>query len=146
MLHEISEVSILEEIMEHQTQPRNYSLSCLISRDHVTSTYIGHCLDHDIMECGASADDAWKNLKGVIKRQIEYHNQTKAGILNRQAKKECWDSFFEAVRRNPSGLTVETIEIDLPSPLPENEIGIWLQKFTLEEFWNGSQCSSTAVV
>jgi hypothetical protein len=132
--------------MEHPTNQRNYSLSCLISRDQVTSAYIGHCLDHDLMECGASADEAWENLKGVIKRQIEHYNQTKSGSLNRPAKKECWDSFFEAIRRNPGGLTVETIEIDTPPPLPENEIEIWLQKFILEEFWNGSGCKSTAVV
>ena len=131
--------------MDHSMQQRNYSLSCLISRDAATSTYIGHCLDHDIMECGADADEAWKNLKRVIKRQIEYCNETKAGGLNRPAKRECWDSFFEAVRRDPSGLTVETIEIDLPAPLPENEIGIWLQKFILEDLWNGRQCQSTAV-
>jgi hypothetical protein len=132
--------------MDQSSQTRNYSLSCLISRDQATSTYIGHCLDHDILECGATADEAWENLKGVIKRQIEHHNQTKAGVLNRQAKKEHWDSFFKAVRDNPSGLTVENIDIDLPAPLPENEIGIWLQKFTLEEFWNGYQGKPTAIV
>jgi len=103
-------------------------------------------LDHDIMECGATADEAWGNLKSVIKRQIEHYNQTKAGGLNRPAKKECWDSFFNAIRQNPGGLTVETIEIDLPAPLPENEIEIWLQKFTLEEFWNGSRCMSATAV
>lgn len=132
--------------MDHPKQQRNYSLSCLITRDQQTQAYIGHCLDHDLMECGATADEAWKNLKCVIKRKIEYSNQSNAGDLNRQAKKECWDSFFEAVQRNPGGLTVETIDIDLPAPLPENEIGIWLQKFTLEEFWNGWQCRSTAHV
>jgi hypothetical protein len=122
--------------MNQPTQPRNYSLSCLISRDQVTRSYIGHCLDYDLMECGATADDAWSNLKTVIKREIE--NQAKAGSLTRQAKKEHWNEFFEALRSNKGVLTVETIEIDLPAPLPENEIGIWLQKFTLEEFWNGS--------
>jgi hypothetical protein len=133
--------------MDQPMQQRNYYLSCLIKRDQATRSYIGHCLDHDLMECGATADEAWKNLKLIIKREIEHSNQTKAGGLNRQAKRECWDSFFEAIRRNPGDLKIETIEIDLPAPLPENEIGIWLQKFTLEEFWNGSpQCMSAAHV
>lgn len=132
--------------MEQATQPRSYFLSCLVTRDKVTRSYIGHCLDYDLMECGADAETAWKNLKNVIKRQLEHSNQTKAAVINRQARKECWDAFFEAMMRNPGNLKVETIDIDLPAPLPENEIGIWLQKFTLEEFWNGSSCSSTAHV
>jgi hypothetical protein len=129
--------------MENVTQQRNYSLSCLISRDQVTGKFIGHCLDHDIMECGATADEAWGNLKGIIKREIE---QNRTGGVNRQARKECWDSFFEAVKRNPERLKVETIEIDPPAPLPKNEVEIWLQKFTLEELWNGPHCVSTALV
>ncbi len=123
------------------TPPRDNILSCLISRDAGTRMYVSHCLNHDLMECGSTADEAWENLKIVIKRNLE---NPSPGLMGRQAKKECWDAFGDAVRREPSKLVMETIEIEVSAPLPSSDIELWLQHFTLEGMLHERSFCNTA--
>jgi predicted RNase H-like HicB family nuclease len=132
--------------MERPATPhRNNGLSCLLQRDAETATFVGHCLDYDLLECGKTEDDAWDNLKIVIKRHIEFCAARSAEGLNRQAKKERWDAFYEAIQRNPNSLRIETIEIDLSASLPENEIEMWIQMATIQEAINARRCPSPVV-
>ncbi|MGA8159356.1 MAG: hypothetical protein WCB76_01045, partial [Acidobacteriaceae bacterium] len=84
-------------------------------KDANTQVYISHCLNHDLMECGKTSEEAWENLKTVIKRNLE---NPSPGLMGRQAKKECWDAFGEAIQRDPSNLKMEIIEIQVSAPLP----------------------------
>jgi hypothetical protein len=123
------------------TPQRDNMLSCFITRDPGTQMYISHCLNHDLMECGKTSKEAWENLKIVIKRNLE---NPSPGLVGRQAKKECWDAFGEAIQRDPSNLKMETIEIQVSAPLPASDVELWLQQFTLEGMLHErSFCSST---
>lgn len=96
--------------------PRDNMLSCLIMKDANTQVYISHCLNHDLMECGKTSEEAWENLKTVIKRNLE---NPSPGLMGRQAKKECWDAFGEAIQRDPSNLKMEIIEIQVSARYPD---------------------------
>lgn len=111
-------------------EQRVNGLSCLIEKDKETGVFIGHCLNYNIMECGGSVDEAYENLKLVLKHHIEFcHSRYPAG-LTRQAPKEDWDKFYIALQENRESLVVDRIEIEPLPPLPEHEIPIWIQGVT----------------
>lgn len=113
--------------MEKQ-QPRTYGLAVLTQKDEDSGAFVAHCLNYDLMECGNTPEIAWQNIKIVIKAQVEHcYTYDKAG-LQRVAKQEEWDKFYEAVQKYPNSVKVEQIQIELKPPLPEHEIPIWIQK------------------
>jgi hypothetical protein len=112
--------------METNNQRKN-GISCLIEQDSQTGVFIGHCLDFNLMECGPNPEDAWYNLKVVIKNHIEFcYAKYREGLLD-QADKAAWDKFYCSLKRNPQDSRVEQIEIEVAEPLPEQEVPVWMQ-------------------
>jgi len=116
---------------EQLAQQRDYGLSCLTWRDTETRVYISHCLNYDLMETGSTADEAWKNLKTVMKHHIEYCYTRHPMGLRRSAPSERWQAFYVALqkqlKKNPQGVVVEMLEIDPLPPLPEHAVPLWVQ-------------------
>jgi predicted RNase H-like HicB family nuclease len=124
-------------------EPSNFpNLSCLIERDKATGTYIGHCLNYDLMDSGKTPQEAWENLKFVMKSHIEFCYTHLQSGLKRTAKRRDWDRFFEAIQSDPSSVIAEKLELDLKPPtLPEQEMGIWIQK-VLSDRYSPDLCPS----
>lgn len=113
--------------METRNQ-RKHGLSCLISQDGDTGIFIGHCLDFNLMECGPSSEEAWYNLKVVIKNHIEFcYAKDRDRLSLDQADKLAWDSFYSCLSQDPCNVRVEKIEIEVAEPLPEQEVPVWTQ-------------------
>lgn len=112
-------------------QQRDYGLSCLTWRDPASNAYVSHCLNYDLMETGSSFDEAWQNLKTVMKHHIEHCYSRYPQGLGRSASKERWQEFYltlqKQLQENPQGVVVEKLDIDPLPPLPEYEIPIWIQ-------------------
>src|SRR5579863_7640486 len=92
-------------------QQRDYGLSCLTWRDKDTKVFISHCLNYDLMETGSSADEAWKNLKTVLKHHIEHCYSRYPQGLSRSAPSDQWQEFYLSLKRNPQGVRVEKLDI-----------------------------------
>ena len=109
------------------TSQRKHGISCLIEQDPQTGVFIGHCLDFNLMEFGPSPENAWYNLKVVIKNHIEFcYAKYRDGLLD-QADKESWDKFYSCLKKDPENYRVEQIEIEVAEPLPEQEVPVWMQ-------------------
>jgi hypothetical protein len=113
--------------MESVKQQRIHGLSCLVERDEQTGMFIGHCLDYDLMETGKSDEEAWSNLKTVVKHHIEHCYSFYQNGLKKQAAREDWDRFYQYLQENGGQCQIEKIEIELRPPLPEQDISIWIQ-------------------
>src|SRR5258707_8671920 len=107
--------------------PRFGVLSCLISLDAETKLHLAHCLNFDLMECGTTADEAWENLKGVVKHFIEYSYTSNPEGLSVSADPEDWNRFAEALKISTKPERVDTINIEYRPPMPELSAPIWMQ-------------------
>ena len=112
-------------------------LSCLSSKDKETGMYISHCLNFDIMECGKTEEEAWQNVKHAVKYYIEHCYQNFQEGLQQDAGREKWVEFAEAAKHAGKAPRMETIEIELRPPLPENEVPVWMQGVEVD----GTQCN-----
>jgi hypothetical protein len=122
-------VTVTKDVRMTEPTPTFHSIACLIEQDAETGSYIGHCLNYDLMDSGKTADRAWENLKFVVKNYIEYCYTHFQSGLKKGAKQQDWDRFFQAIQNDPRSLRVEKLELDLKPPtLPEHEMGIWMQK------------------
>ena len=103
-------------------------LSCLTHKDEESAQYISHCLNLDIMEFGKTPDEAWNNLKVSIKHYIEHcYTNFREGFAVSAGREE-WHRFGELLKKaGGTSDKVETIDIDLKSPLAESEYPIWMQ-------------------
>jgi hypothetical protein len=114
--------------MVNQKQQPVRGLSCLVHRDEDTGVFIGHCLNYDVMEVGKTDEEAWLNLKCVVKHHIEYCVSNYPDGLKRQADEKRWDEFYRALKANPNGVRVDTIELELSPPsMPESDRSLWIQ-------------------
>jgi len=95
------------------TEPTTFhNLSCLIERDEATGSYIGHCLNYDLMDSGKTQDEAWENIKFVLKNHIEFCYTHFQSGLKRGAKQQDWDRFFQAIQNNPKSVRMEKLELE----------------------------------
>lgn len=101
-------------------------LCCLTSFDGETQRYISHCLNHDLIECGKTAEEAWENLKTALRSFIEYSYTNNPDGLKISADPEDWREFFAALRASGGNFKrVEEIFVDLKPPLVDTSI--WIQ-------------------
>jgi hypothetical protein len=112
--------------MTQTSGPRTGMLSCLTWQDKVTSKYLAHCLNYDLMECGSSPDEAWANLKICIKQYVEYCNEFRPEGLNISATADEWKEFAEALKLSTKPDRIDTIDIEVRPPLQESN-AIWMQ-------------------
>lgn len=104
-------------------------LSCVLSRDEETGRWLGHCLDFDLVTSGKTEDEAWKNLRGVVKMHIEHcFTHHRAGLTLR-ADEEEWDLFRASSRTQPARR--DKIVLNLIPP-PEHEHTFWIQAIELK--------------
>jgi predicted RNase H-like HicB family nuclease len=47
-------------------------LRCLLQIDTETGRWNGHCLDLDLATSGKDAEEAWKNLRAVVRLHVEH--------------------------------------------------------------------------
>ena len=47
-------------------------LRCLLHHDVETGRWNGHCLDLDLATSGKTADQAWENLRAVVRLHVEH--------------------------------------------------------------------------
>jgi hypothetical protein len=99
----------------------------LISVDRESKKHLAHCLNFDLMECGNSADEAWENLKGVVKHFIEYSYTNNPESLTVSADAADWKRFAEALKDSTKPERVDSISIEYRPPLPELSAPIWMQ-------------------
>lgn len=48
------------------------TLRCLLTLDRETERWNGHCLDLDIVTSGKDAEQAWQNLRAVVRLHVEH--------------------------------------------------------------------------
>ena len=106
-------------------------ICCLGERDQETGLFLYHCLNFDLIESGTSWEDAWRNLKLVVKAHVEHcYARNPSGLLRAAARNE-WEEFGEVLKRtlasDPQSVVVESIDIELKAPLPAEEIPLWIQ-------------------
>jgi len=109
-----------------QKCPRLSWLHCLMEQDQETGLFMWHCLDLDLIECGPTNQEAWANLKRIIKNHVEYCYFNYPEGLAISAERHEWEAFYRMLKEN-APIQVEEIEIDLQRPLPEEQIPIWIQ-------------------
>ena len=68
-------------------------LSCLLTLDKETGRWNGHCLDFDIVTSGVDEDEAWQNLKAVVRLHVEECFNKWPDGLKRTASQERWNCF-----------------------------------------------------
>jgi hypothetical protein len=123
--------------MTTNSVPRIGVLSCLLSRDPETKLYLAHCLNFDLMECANTSDQAWQNLKSVVKQFIEYSSANNPESLSVSASAEEWKYFADILRHSTKPPIVDTIEIEMRPPLLESSAPIWMQGVS----GDGTECS-----
>jgi hypothetical protein len=47
-------------------------LRCLLTPDQETGRWNGHCLDLDVATSGKDADQAWHNLRAIVRLHVEH--------------------------------------------------------------------------
>jgi len=112
--------------MPNDVPQRPGILCCLTTFDGESQRYMCHCLNHDIVECGVTAQEAWENLKTAVKYFIEYTYTNNPEGLKVSAEPEEWRDFFKALKDNGGQFSnVEEIILDLKPPLFDTSI--WIQ-------------------
>jgi hypothetical protein len=99
----------------------------LTEQNQASGLFVSRCLNYDLVESGQSWDEAWANLKIVMKNHIEFHAAHRPDALqnDRQADKELWDKFYQLIQKN--GVIVEQLALDIEEPKHDNTYeGIWI--------------------
>jgi predicted RNase H-like HicB family nuclease len=115
--------------MGDETQVRTGMLSCLMGKDAETGLFLGHCLNFDLVTSGKTEDEAWQNLKTIIKAHFEYCYANYPDGLRMSATVDEWKNFAHRLETGGQSV-VEKLEIELRPPLPEVEVPIWIQGVT----------------
>src|SRR5947209_1042447 len=102
-------------------------LQCLTEHNDVSGLFVSRCLNFDLIESGRSWNEAWSNLKIVMKNHIEYFaaNHPDKLLNARPADPDLWDKFYQLIREN--GSIVEQLSLEIPEPKEHNPEAIWLQ-------------------
>lgn len=117
--------------MSTQALPRLGVLSCLGRHDQETNLFVAHCLDFDLVESAPTWDQAWANLKQVVKHYIEYCCAYNPKGLMLSAEQHYWERFTSLVKDStPGSRMVESICIDLQPPLPATDVPVWIHGVT----------------
>ena len=107
-------------------KPNIPGLSCLNERNEVSGLFVSRCLNYDLVESGRNWDEAWANLKLVMKNHIEFWAARQPEMLenDRRADKALWDKFYLLIKEK--GAIVDQITLEIPEPQHEAHEDIWI--------------------
>lgn len=100
-------------------------LSCLLSEDGQTKRWLAHCLDFDLVTSGNDEDQAWKNLKSVVRLHVEQCFTHWPDGLGTKASKENW-AIFESLHLQQDMMRTEKITFKLVAKTPEIQ-PLWMR-------------------
>jgi len=112
--------------MLSQDPPINEVLSCVLWRDADTSRWLGHCLDFDVATSGRTEDEAWANLRDIVRAHIEHCFTHHRDGLRLTASDQEWKTFRFLKGRQPM-LRSEKITLRLVPPQKDPARQFWIQ-------------------
>lgn len=121
-------------------------LSCLLSEDAQTKRWLAHCLDFDLVTSGTDEDQAWKNLKSVVRLHVEQCFTHWQEGLAKRAPQPDWET-FKSLDKQQEIVRTEKITFKLVAKTPEFK-PLWMRGVELNEGVErlGSQASSVSQV
>lgn len=112
--------------MATSPQPVSGMWHAYSTQDVETGLYIAHCLDLNLKVAGRDDNEAWWNLKKVIKAHYEYCFEFDQEGLKLTASAKQWAeynaAFAKALVENPESITIERIELTLRAPRVPDQI------------------------
>lgn len=103
---------------QQSAPPPPITLTCLVEWDQETSLFVGHCLNFDLVSTSRiGEDEAFANLRTLIKRHIEYSYTHHRAGLSVSADESDWTRLQNLIE---SGMVVqrglEQIQVNFNEP------------------------------
>jgi len=74
------------------------TIKCFLRPDNESGSWVGHCLDFDLVTSGKTEEIAWTHLKAVVKLHIEHcFTHDHSGVGRHRAPQAFFDQFDQAV-------------------------------------------------
>ena len=103
------------------------SISCLLSLDQETGSWIGKCLDFGLVTSGATEEQAWSNMKSVVKMHVEHccRNSQEAVCSIPAAPAEM--RRFEELWKNHEGWSDRIVLNLVAAKARESDVKFWIR-------------------
>jgi hypothetical protein len=109
-------------------------LRCLLTEDPETGRWNGHCLEFDLATSGIDPDQAWNNLRAVVRLHVENcFTHWQEGLKFRASAEEV--ALFELLKKQEQPFRSEKITFNLVPPQRPEELlaPLWIQGIELEQ-------------
>jgi hypothetical protein len=113
-------------------------LRCLLQLDTESKRWNGHCLDLDLATSGKDPDQAWQNLRAVVRLHVEHcFTHWQDGLRFKAEPEEI--AVFEALRKHQH-IRSEKITFNLVPPQTQEELPpLWIEAAQMDE---GVECGA----
>jgi hypothetical protein len=107
-------------------------LRCLLQADPETGRWNGHCLDLDLATSGKDPDQAWLNLRAVVRLHVEHcFTHWQDGLKFRATPDEI--AVFEALEKHQP-VRREKMTFNLVPPQTREELpSLWIEAAEIDE-------------
>lgn len=101
-------------------------IKCILSEDRETGLWIGRCLDFGLVTSGKTVEDAWTNLKSVVKVHLEHClTQDESGLIQHRASDEEFTKFDDSSQTEQ--FRSENIKLNLIAPKVPTARSFWIR-------------------
>lgn len=101
-------------------------IRCLLSFDPASGAWVSHCLDFDLVTSGKTDEDAWANIKAVVKLHIEHcFTHDNDGLEKHRVDQELIDRFDRG--KGLMEVWSDKIKLNLVQPRKQDDLSFWIK-------------------